>query len=133
MDLTHLLDLTKKLSLEYLKALPDKRVFPGNSSLDELKKLAFSLPENATDSEKVIRFLNEVGSKNTVVSNGGRYFGFVFGGATPASLAANWLAATWDQNAAFKISSPIAAQVEEVAENGYSKCWICHNNQVLVL
>ena len=41
--------------------------------------------------------------------------GLSFGGATPASLAANWLAATWDQNAAFKIASPIGAKTEEVA------------------
>lgn len=115
MDLTSLLEITKNLSVEYLNALPNRRVSPDNNSLAELKKLAFQLPTSPTKSENVIRFLNEIGSQNTVTSNGGRYFGFVFGGATPASLAANWLAATWDQNAAFQISSPIAAQVEEIA------------------
>ena len=115
MDLNELLEITKNLSLQYLKELPEKRVSPSLESLKELEKLAFDLPNESTNPEKVIQFLNKVGSKNTVTSNGGRYFGFVFGGATPASLAANWLAAAWDQNAAFRIASPIGVKVEEVA------------------
>src|SRR5262249_10303965 len=33
----------------------------------------------------------------------------------PATLAANWLTSTWDQNAGLAILSPIAAKLEEVA------------------
>ena len=31
---------------------------------------------------------------------GGRFFGWVTGGSLPATVAANWLAAAWDQNTA---------------------------------
>ncbi len=46
---------------------------------------------------------------------GPRYFGFVVGGALPASAAADWLATAWGQNAALHALSPAAAAVEEVA------------------
>lgn len=59
--------------------------------------------------------LDEIGSPATVATMGGRYFGFVQGGSVPASVAANWLAAVWDQNAALNTLSPIAAKLDEVA------------------
>jgi glutamate/tyrosine decarboxylase-like PLP-dependent enzyme len=63
----------------------------------------------------VIRLLDEIGSPATVTSTGGRYFGFVIGGALPATLAANWLAGAWDQNAAYTAMSPVAGALEEIA------------------
>ena len=44
-----------------------------------------------------------------VASGSGRYFGFVTGGALPASVAATWLATAWDQNASLTVMSPVAA------------------------
>jgi glutamate/tyrosine decarboxylase-like PLP-dependent enzyme len=60
--------------------------------------------------------LDEIGSPATVATTGGRYFGFVVGGTLPASLAANWLAGAWDQNAAMQVMSPVAAKLEEIVE-----------------
>ncbi|HYL95994.1 MAG TPA: aminotransferase class V-fold PLP-dependent enzyme, partial [Terriglobales bacterium] len=56
-----------------------------------------------------------LGSPATVASTGGRYFGFVNGGALPAAMAANWLAGAWDQNAGLSVMSPVGAKLEEIA------------------
>jgi glutamate/tyrosine decarboxylase-like PLP-dependent enzyme len=64
--------------------------------------------------------LDEFGSPATVATTGGRYFGYVIGGVLPAALGANWLAGAWDQNAALRAMSPIAAELEDVVLR-----WIC--------
>ena len=110
-----ILDLAKTYAAKYLDELPGRRVFPGKNSLEDLASLSIPLPDAPASPEKVLEILNTKGSANTVASNGGRYFGFVFGGSFPVALAANWLAAAWDQNAVFNISSPIAAHIEKVA------------------
>jgi glutamate/tyrosine decarboxylase-like PLP-dependent enzyme len=63
----------------------------------------------------VLRQLDECGSPGTVANAGGRFFGFVNGGSVPAALAANVLAAAWDQNVGLRVMSPIAATLEDVA------------------
>lgn len=100
----------------YLKGLSTRPVFPPQSALEALEKLNAALPDQGLAPKEVLRLLDEYGSPATVASAGSRYFGFVVGGSLPAALAANWLAAAWDQNAVLYASSPVAARIEEICE-----------------
>ena len=75
------------------------------------------LPEASTAADSILRMLHEFGSPATTAIGGGRYFGFVNGGALPIGLAARLLADVWDQNAALHIMSPIASKLEQICEN----------------
>jgi glutamate/tyrosine decarboxylase-like PLP-dependent enzyme len=46
---------------------------------------------------------------------GPRFFGFVIGGALPATVAANWLATAWDQNTGLYGPTPTTSQLEQIA------------------
>lgn len=99
----------------YLSEIPSRRVAPLARDIARLDALGGALPEHPSDAAAMIALLDEIGSPATVSSAAGRYFGFVIGGALPATLAANWLAGAWDQNAALCVMSPVAAAVEEIA------------------
>jgi glutamate/tyrosine decarboxylase-like PLP-dependent enzyme len=99
----------------YLEDLDKHRVAPSSEAVNRLSDLGGPLPEHPSDPEGVLAALDAVGSPATVASAGGRYFGFVVGGALPAALAANWLAGAWDQNAGFWVMSPTGAVLEEIA------------------
>ena len=45
----------------------------------------------------------------------GRWFGFVAGGALPASLASDWLVSAWDQNTGLAEPTPSTSALEVVA------------------
>jgi glutamate/tyrosine decarboxylase-like PLP-dependent enzyme len=100
----------------YLAGINDRSVAPSPAALARLTELGGPLPDAPADPAELLAQLDEIGSPATVATTGGRYFGFVVGGTLPASLAANWLAGAWDQNAAMQLLSPVAAKVEEIVE-----------------
>jgi glutamate/tyrosine decarboxylase-like PLP-dependent enzyme len=99
----------------YLRSIRQRGVAPTDAALARLQKFAEPLPAGPTDPSEVLKQLDEVGSPGTVANAGGRFFGFVNGGSVPAALAANVLAAAWDQNAALRVMSPVAAVLEDVS------------------
>jgi len=93
----------------------DRAVWP-TSTLAELRTaLGGPLPLDPIDETAVIDALARAAEPGLVATTGPRYFGFVTGGALPATVAAEWLTATWDQNAGLYVMSPAASIVEEVA------------------
>jgi glutamate/tyrosine decarboxylase-like PLP-dependent enzyme len=77
--------------------------------------LGGALPATPIDPAEVIDGLARAAEPGLVTTTGPRYFGFVTGGALPATVAAEWLVSAWDQPAALYVMSPAAAVVEEVA------------------
>lgn len=119
-DVRALLRDTAEMALPYLETA-DERPVAGELSLEQLTAaLGGPLPDGPREPMQVIESLARGAEPGLVVTNAGRYFGFVEGGVLPAALAADWLTATWDQNPGFFALSPAAAAVEEVC-----RAWLC--------
>jgi len=115
MNHRHLLQTAATLAADYLDSLPTRGVAPTAAALDGLRALDRPFPEQPSDPEAVLRELDARGSPATIASAGGRFFGFVVGGSLPAALAANVLAAAWDQDAGMTVLAPGAAAIEAAA------------------
>jgi glutamate/tyrosine decarboxylase-like PLP-dependent enzyme len=99
----------------YLDEVPRRSVAPSAAAVANLSELCGPFPDGPMSAENVVALIDRIGSPGTVASAGGRYFGFVTGGALPASMAGSILAAAWDQNASLRVMSPAAVAFEDAA------------------
>ena len=114
-DLRALLDQAASLAADFDDTLSDRPVYPRATPEELREALAGPLPEEPTEAATVIAELAAAAEPGLVAIPGGRYFGFVIGGAVPASVAADVLTSGWDQNAGLYVGGPSAAVAEEVA------------------
>jgi glutamate/tyrosine decarboxylase-like PLP-dependent enzyme len=112
-----LFEQAQKHAFQYLDEAFKRNVYPSEDALEKLKVFDEEMPEHPSDGIEAIELLHQYGSPATVSQIGGRYFGFVSGGAVPAGLAAKHLATYWDQNSAMYVMSPITAKLESVVES----------------
>lgn len=115
-SLDRLLADAARRAARYLEGLDARPVAPRDRDVAALARLDEPLPDAPTPAGEVLARLDEFASPATVASAGGRYFGFVIGGSLPASLAASYLTTAWDQDAGYRVMSPAAAQLENVAQ-----------------
>lgn len=98
----------------YLDSL-DTASVATTATLAELRaRFVHELPEEGVNPVTVIDELARDTAGGLLGSAGGRFYGWVIGSGLPAALAADWLTATWDQNAGLYACGPAAAVVEEV-------------------
>jgi glutamate/tyrosine decarboxylase-like PLP-dependent enzyme len=114
-DLRALFAQTAGLAADFYETLDERPVFPRASAAELREALAMPLPDGPTDAATVVAELAAAADPGIVAEAGGRYFGFVIGGALPATIAADWLTSAWDQNAVLYVAGPAASVVEEVA------------------
>ncbi|MBK6265215.1 aspartate aminotransferase family protein [Marivirga sp. S37H4] len=91
--LAELLDAVKLQGLEFLAQIGDRP-----TSTKSLIKEEESLNEVGLGGTDTLQLFNEKFESLIVGSSGPRYWGFVTGGSTPASIAGDWLTSVYDQN-----------------------------------
>lgn len=108
------LALAARLAADYIESL-DTRAVGVEPDLAALRaRLGKELSAGGLSPSRVIEELDRDVQDGLLHSAGGRFFGWVIGGGLPVSVAADWLTAAWNQNAAAHACSPSAAVVEEV-------------------
>jgi glutamate/tyrosine decarboxylase-like PLP-dependent enzyme len=100
---------------DYLAGVDEQPVYPGEAALEGLSAFDEPLPAVGADERETLDLLHSRGSPATTATMGGRYFGFVVGGAVPASVGANWIASAWDQSPSSFMNSPVGTKLERVA------------------
>jgi glutamate/tyrosine decarboxylase-like PLP-dependent enzyme len=109
--------LTRALAIArtYIASRAERPVWPAVTVEALRAALGGPLQAEPIDPSTVVETLARAADPGIVSTTGPRYFGFVTGGALPATVAAEWLTAVWDQPASLFVMSPAASVVEEVA------------------
>ncbi len=117
LDSKELFDQARSYAFQYIDEIETMDVFPSENNLEKLTHFDEELQDESMPAKKVIDQLYVYGSPNTIAQTGGRYFGFVNGGAVPVSLGVKWLSDIWDQCGGLYLTSPINAKLETVCEH----------------
>lgn len=108
------LERATELAISYLGSLDTAPVGTTTPLAELRQRFARPLPDDGVDPVRVIDELARDTAGGLLGSAGGRFYGWVIGAGLPSALAADWLTATWDQNAGLYACGPAAAVVEEV-------------------
>jgi glutamate/tyrosine decarboxylase-like PLP-dependent enzyme len=98
----------------YLEGLDARPVAPSPDAVERLTSLDVPFPPHGVADARVLAELDALSSA-TMAMAGPRFFGFVIGGALPATFAANVLATAWDQSSSRFDVTPATAMLEKVA------------------
>jgi glutamate/tyrosine decarboxylase-like PLP-dependent enzyme len=108
------LGLAAREATRYANSVGDGLVLRPEAG-DELAGWAPQLPEDGDGAPAALTELIERGTASATRSSGPRFFHFVMGGTTPASLGGDWLASALDQVGYAWASSPLATRLEAIA------------------
>ena len=114
-DERKLLARTAEIAADYLTSLDTRPVRPERGYAELHAAADRPLPDRGADPAAVVEELAALAGPGITAMGSGRYFGFVIGGALPASLAADWLVSTWDQNTGLAEPTPATSALEAVA------------------
>jgi glutamate/tyrosine decarboxylase-like PLP-dependent enzyme len=109
-----LLTNVTQAAIHYRESLPQLPVGVSTSRDELLSLVNTHLPDEGEAPETAIQNLIASVEQGLIHSASPRYFGFVVGGATPVSIAADWLTSVWNQNAQVYVTSPAASIIEDV-------------------
>lgn len=112
----HIFDQAKTYALAYADGIEERPVFPSEDAIQGLSFFDEDMPTASGDASNILEQLHRYGSPASTAQTGGRYFGFVTGGALPVALATKWITDFWDQNSGLYLMSPIASRLEAVTE-----------------
>lgn len=108
LNLDNLLEKVKKQGLEYLNNISDRQ-----TSTKNIINGTLNLSENGFGSIETLKQFNKRFEPIIVSTSGPRFWGFVTGGSTPASIIGDWLTTIYDQNTfATKGQGDISAIIE---------------------
>jgi glutamate/tyrosine decarboxylase-like PLP-dependent enzyme len=109
------LDCAHRAASAWIDGLDERPVAARATSRELAATFRGPLPETGSRPEEVIAWLTQNADDGMLGSASGRFFAWVIGGAVESALAADWMVATWDQNAALQACGPAAAVIEDVA------------------
>jgi glutamate/tyrosine decarboxylase-like PLP-dependent enzyme len=123
-------DQAKTYALDYSDAIAARSVFPTAESIEGLSVFDEDMPTAIGNASHILDQLHNYGAPASTAQTGGRYFGFVTGGALPVALATRWITDFWDQNSGLYLMSPISSTLETVTERWLRGLFGLPNNVV---